>query len=185
MRRRDDEGGGGCCLRRMLMREPQHLRFSQDSAPRSTNASLALRIDAPCSLKLPAPSRGLTAAPPAAGAGTAWAWAAARRARVTCDAVETQPRTRPVVAGKLGRRVQSLAPLRGGAVGRCWEADVVWRRGDEASSPRAVARVARRASLRRDAGGPGGRGRGRVLEHPVEAHATRRPELRTPALGSA
>ena len=45
----------------MLMREPQHF-VSLDSGQKSTNARCMGRMDAQCSLKLPAPSRGASAA---------------------------------------------------------------------------------------------------------------------------
>ena len=78
------------------------------------------RIDAPCSLKLTAPSRGLScnhtllqALAPLSAAGPAG----------KSDAIPHRDTSADTACRccKRGRRVLSLAPLRRGAVGRCWE----------------------------------------------------------------
>ena len=87
-----------CCLPQNVDARAATFAFLSTQAKTSTNARGMGRIDAPCSLKLPAPSRGASAALALLQAlGTA-----ERRGpgghKVTRYAVEKQPRTRPVVA---------------------------------------------------------------------------------------
>ena len=147
----------------MLMREPQHF-VSLDSGQKSTNARCMGRMDAQCSLKLPAPSRGASAATHCC---RRWLIGAGRAG--TSDAIRHRDTAveRPVVAGKRGRRVQSLAPSpprrRRALLGN----DGGWRRGDVASSPRVVRR-SRGASLRH------ARGRGLATRARPSGAASRR-----------
>ena len=140
-------------------------------------------MDAPCSQNCAALARSLSCntqlqALALLSAVRAW-WA-----RVTRYAVEKQPRTRPVVAVNAGDAFGHSRALRGATVGRCWETT--------AAGAAVTLRALREWSVVRAARVFGTlvveawrRGRGRVEQPPVEAFATRRAELRTPALGSA
>ena len=106
------------------------------------------RIDAPCSLKLPAPSRGLScnhtllqALALLSAAGLVGTSDAIRRRETAADAA--------CCCCKRGRRVQSLAPSPRRHRRALLGSDVGWRRGDEASSPRVVHQIARRVSSTR------------------------------------
>ena len=147
----------------MLMREPQHF-VSLDSGQKSTNARCMGRMDAQCSLKLPAPSRGASAATHCC---RRWLIGAGRAG--TSDAIRHRDTAveRPVVAGKRGRRVQSLAPSPPRRRRALLGSDDGWRRGDEACSPRAVRRVARRESSARSWSRPGDAGEAECWSIPL------------------
>ena len=83
---------------------------------------------------------------------------------------------RPVVAGKRGRRVQSLAPSPPRRRRALLGSDDGWRRGDEASSPRVVHRIARRESSARSWSRPGDAGEAEWSSLPSRPARTRRSE---------
>ena len=103
---------------------------------------------------------------------------------MTCYVIETQPQNGLSLLVNAGDAFGYSRPLRRGAVGRCWETT--------AAGAAVTLRALREWSVVRAARVFGTlvveawrRGRGRVEQPPVEAFATRRAELRTPALGSA
>ena len=90
---------------------------------------------------------------------------------MTCDAVEAQPRERPVAAVNAGDAFGHSRALHSGVMGRCWETT--------AAGAAVTLRALREWSVVRAARVFGTlvveawrQGRGRVLEHPVEACAT-------------
>ena len=108
------------------------------------------RIDAPCSLKLPAPSRGLSCNHTLLQA-LAMLSAAGLVDRVTRYVIETQPQNGLSLLVNADDAFGHSRPLRRGAVGRCWEA--TW--SGAAGTLRALREwsvVSRGASLRRARG---------------------------------
>ena len=103
---------------------------------------------------------------------------------MTRYAIETQVQNGLSLPVNAGDAFGNSRALRGATVGRCWEATSSGAAGTRrALHERSVVHAARVfGALVVEAWR---RGRGRVEQPPVEAFATRRAELRTPALGSA